>query len=208
MGSSFKTPIQAKEVKLRREREAKMAAKLRHAGIVAGSRHRAHGNEHARHHGVRPRQDAQGLRRQRRLLEQTIEIVAQTADALGHAHAQGVVHGDIKPANLMITDDGSVKIAEFGIAKSQSGSEMTSNITTTGSVLGTPRACAVHRRGRPRRCSQHGSRCEPYDKDCSLELAAIYEEDGLAPRARQMYEQVAFLDPDHEIALKRAPFRG
>ena len=49
---------------------------------------------------------------------------------------------------------------------------------------------------------------EPYDKDCYLELATIYEEGGLTTRARQMYERVASLDPDHKVALKKLGFEG
>ena len=49
---------------------------------------------------------------------------------------------------------------------------------------------------------------EPYDKDCYLELATIYEEGGLSTRARQMYERVASLDPDHKVALKKLGFEG
>ena len=137
---NFQNADQAEEVKLRTQREAKMAARLRHTGIVA-----VHDIVNTQTSTliimeyVRGKTLEDKLREQQHLgLEQTIEIVAQTADALDHAHAQGVVHRDIKPANLMITDDGSVKIADFGIAKSQSGSEMTSNITATGNVLGTP----------------------------------------------------------------------
>ncbi len=48
---------------------------------------------------------------------------------------------------------------------------------------------------------------EPYDKDCYLELATIYEEGGLTTRARQMYERVASLDPHHKVALKKARLR-
>lgn len=137
---NFQTAAQAEEVKLRTQREAKMAAKLRHVGIVA-----VHDIVHTGSSTLIIMEYVDGktledtLRdRHRMSLEQTIEVIAQTADALDHAHKQGVVHRDIKPANLMITDEGSVKIADFGIAKSQSGSEMTSNITATGNVLGTP----------------------------------------------------------------------
>ena len=137
---NFQDADKAVEIKRRTQREAKMAAKLRHAGIVA-----VHDIVHTETSTLIIMEYVHGktledkLREQRRLgLEQTIEIIAQTADALDYAHAHGVVHRDIKPANLMITDDGSVKIADFGLAKSQSGSETTSNITATGSVLGTP----------------------------------------------------------------------
>ena len=49
---------------------------------------------------------------------------------------------------------------------------------------------------------------EPYDQDCYLALAAIYEQSGMSMRARKMYEKVACLDPDHEVALKKLASRA
>src|SRR5438876_3204627 len=65
--------------------------------------------------------------------EQAVDIVIQVAEGLDHAHRQGVVHRDVKPANLMLLEDGTVKITDFGIAKIS-----TSNLTRTGQFLGTP----------------------------------------------------------------------
>jgi serine/threonine-protein kinase len=59
--------------------------------------------------------------------------MAQLLAALGHAHQHGIVHRDIKPANIILLKDGTVKVADFGIARVES-----SNLTQAGSVLGTP----------------------------------------------------------------------
>ena len=62
-------------------------------------------------------------------------IGEQVASALGEAHAHGLVHRDVKPANILIAADGTVKVTDFGIAKALSSTEAT--LTTPGTVVGT-----------------------------------------------------------------------
>ena len=64
---------------------------------------------------------------------QIVAILTQLLAALDFAHAQGVVHRDIKPANLILTSAGTLKVADFGIARVDA-----SNLTMTGMVMGTP----------------------------------------------------------------------
>ena len=66
-------------------------------------------------------------------LSDSTRIMAQLLDALEYSHSHGVVHRDIKPSNILITKDGQVKIADFGIAKIES-----SELTQVGTVMGTP----------------------------------------------------------------------
>ena len=66
-------------------------------------------------------------------LRELLEVVASVADALDFAHKSGVIHRDIKPANIMLMKQGGVKVTDFGIAKAMSSSR-----TRTGIILGTP----------------------------------------------------------------------
>jgi serine/threonine-protein kinase len=76
-----------------------------------------------------------------------VEILTAITDGLAYAHAAGIIHRDIKPANVRILDDGSVKIMDFGIAKSL---QTESNLTQTGITLGTSAYLAPEQiRGEP-----------------------------------------------------------
>jgi serine/threonine-protein kinase len=65
--------------------------------------------------------------------DKLLELAQQVADALATAHVAGVIHRDLKPENLLITDNGQVKLADFGIARVPNA-----DLTREGQFLGTP----------------------------------------------------------------------
>jgi serine/threonine protein kinase len=115
-------------------REARLAARLSDPNVV--SVYDA-GEDDGRPYIVMEHVDGETLaellaRRGRLAPDEARELAAQAARGLAHAHAAGLVHRDIKPQNLILSRDGTVKIADFGIARAAE-----TTITQTGTVLGT-----------------------------------------------------------------------
>ena len=123
------------EVKTRFFREAESTGRLAHPNIVtiydAGEEHELGYIAMELLEGTTLKQWS----RKPNLLppDKLIPILAAVADALDYAHQQGVVHRDVKPANIMVTKGEIVKVMDFGIAKMASSSKTQTNI-----VLGTP----------------------------------------------------------------------
>ncbi len=79
------------------------------------------------------------LRREGRLgIPEAVRIARQVADALDYAHRQGVIHRDVKPENLLLTRDGEVLVADFGIGRVFDASSPEATLTRSGMLIGTP----------------------------------------------------------------------
>jgi serine/threonine protein kinase len=80
---------------------------------------------------------AQMIRAQGKLTQDhALAITAHVGDALAYAHKNGVIHRDIKPANILINQEGTVKVADFGLAKMNDASQR--GLTKTNTAMGTP----------------------------------------------------------------------
>jgi eukaryotic-like serine/threonine-protein kinase len=123
------------ELRHRFVREARLAARLSHPNVV---RVYDAGEEGGRPFIVMECVDGESLaelvRREGRLDPARVaDLGAQACAGLEHAHRAGLVHRDVKPANLLLTDDGTLKVADFGIAHAVGGTR----VTEVGTVLGT-----------------------------------------------------------------------
>src|SRR4051812_17768168 len=122
------------DVEQRFNREAKLGASLNHPNLVSVF-DTAHDDEGVLI--VMEYVDGEPLSRMLRRgplrPEEVRRMVVDLGDALDHAHAQGIVHRDVKPANVLIREDGVTKLADLGIATASDGTK----ITRSGIVLGT-----------------------------------------------------------------------
>ena len=131
----FATANEKAEIKLRFAREATAAGKLSHPNIVTVYHLGEQGDlqylvlelvngwslEKALSNGIPQDRGT------------SISVLSQVAGALDYAHGEGIVHRDVKPANILVSRDGKAKIADFGIARISS-----QTITKTGATMGTP----------------------------------------------------------------------
>jgi serine/threonine-protein kinase len=117
-------------------REARAVARLSHPNIVTVI---DRGDDGGRQYIVFEHVEGENLKelvlRSGRLpVRRALELVLAVADGLAFAHAQGLVHRDVKPQNVLLSREGDVKVTDFGIARSL---HVEHGVTQTGTVLGT-----------------------------------------------------------------------
>ena len=138
-------PIHATAERLRRFRqEAQLLGRLRHPGIAqiheSGTYDVGRGPTALHRHGVGRRPldirrhcEAANLNQAAR-----IELLAQVADAVQHAHDHGIIHRDLKPENVLINEHGQPRILDFGIARANGETSGVSTVLTAdGQLVGT-----------------------------------------------------------------------
>jgi serine/threonine-protein kinase len=126
---------EGEEAHARFRREAQAAGRLAHANIVGVYDYGENAEtawivmELVEGGSLKQRLD----RQERFTIPEIVRVMDEMLAALAYSHARGVVHRDIKPANVMLTAEGTVKLADFGIARLEN-----SSMTQVGTVIGTP----------------------------------------------------------------------
>jgi hypothetical protein len=132
------TPEEASTFEQRFLSEARIAGRLSHPGIVVvhdAGRDAATGTLYIAMERLEGRTLAQSPTEEPRDWREVLRLGARLAEALHHAHSAGVVHRDVKPANVMVLASGEPKIMDFGIAKVETARL---RITAAGQSFGTP----------------------------------------------------------------------
>jgi serine/threonine protein kinase len=199
-------------------REALAAARLQHPNIVQvfdSGEDAPSGRHFIVMEYVNGPSCADLLRSQRQLgVEQTVEIVRGSCHGLDYAHRAGVIHRDVKPGNLLVSDEsGTVKLADFGIAKA---AEQT-RITQVGAVLGTaaylsPEQATGEEAEAPSDIYSLGV-CAyqfltgrlPHEYSSLTELALKQQRDTVVPITDYRPDVPAELDEAIRVALERDP---
>jgi len=129
------TPSQREKYRERFYREASAAGQLLHPAIatVFDVGHTDDGTPFLVMEYVKGETLRELLENRKPTLAETLRIARDVLEALGFAHAQGIVHRDVKPSNIMVTSEGRAKIMDFGIAH-----VMGSELTAGGDLLGSP----------------------------------------------------------------------
>ncbi len=120
-------------------REARAMAKLSHPNIIPvfGFGTTAEGHLYFFMEYVEGANLSQLIRAPGLVPEQALAITAQVCGALAYAHGRGVIHRDIKSANVMVGSDGVVKVADFGLARVEGADPSEYGQTMTGTIMGT-----------------------------------------------------------------------
>ncbi len=117
------------------DREARILASLSHPGIAAVyGVEDAEGQRYLVLEYLAGENLASKIARGPLTIPETVDLGITVAEALAHAHAKGIVHRDVKPANVLFTTDGQAKLSDFGIARLRGGL----SLTEPQSILGTP----------------------------------------------------------------------
>jgi serine/threonine-protein kinase len=168
------------------QREVKLAARLQHPHILS-----VHDSGESAGHlwFTMPYVEGESLRdrldRERQLpVDDALRIGRDAAAALQYAHDHGVAHRDIKPENLLLTKDGHVLVADFGIARAIAGEE--ERLTGTGLSIGTPAYMSPEQAAGDR---DVGSRSDIYSLGCVLYEMLAGEPPFTGPTAQAIIAQ-------------------
>ena len=132
-------------------REAQIAKSLEHPGIIpiltVGSEHGLHYfvMEYVTGHSLDALLEERRAEQRPLPVDAATRILTEAASTLGYAHERGVVHRDVKPANIMLDEQSRVLLTDFGISKNataSTGATTVARLTDTGTVLGTPQYLA------------------------------------------------------------------
>lgn len=177
--------VERPEVAARFRNEVRIARDLSHPHIVrifewgtAGPERHFLVMEYVTGHGLRTLLDGQPGRRLP--IGDATRILYEVADALAAAHARGIVHRDLKPDNLIIDDQGHVKILDFGIARVLDDDK---GFTRTGESMGTPYYMAPEQ--------FRGEKADPRSDLYSFGILAFELLTGAPPFQAEVYYQLA-----------------